>query len=371
MDSELVSPNLHVILVHYPIAMLVAGTLIELFSFMWRRHGFRAAGRWMILIVALMTVPTTFSGMFARWDVANPQHQDWTWKETANAGLLSAAQWSALRTHLILQVSASFAALLVCVTWLGCSNRWRANLHVPLLLILLGSVGATAAGAWYGGETVYHHGTAVAAVKDEPVVDKAKKVIQQDRVKAFFPPLQLHVISAGTTVALGLVAMGLALRNLSEPPLQTQMDQIAAALTRGGAIEDDETTNLPPAVAPDPNPLSGPAPASRFWMLTSLLALMTIAGGTWVLINSSGTKVPRELWSNVQSAPRRLAHVIAGGSLFVLPLLLALLARFAPRGKFAFMLFGLLIVGAIGFQIWIGTLLLFDGPIGTVRAFQP
>ena len=70
MATPLVRPNLHVILIHYPLAMLVAGTLIELLSFVWPRGTFRAAGRWMILLGALLAVPTTFSGIYAMRDVA-------------------------------------------------------------------------------------------------------------------------------------------------------------------------------------------------------------------------------------------------------------------------------------------------------------
>jgi uncharacterized membrane protein len=61
---ELVNPNLHVVLVHFPIALLVIGTLIELFSFLgWRTSGFRIAGRWMIGLGALLAIPTSLSGI--------------------------------------------------------------------------------------------------------------------------------------------------------------------------------------------------------------------------------------------------------------------------------------------------------------------
>jgi hypothetical protein len=70
MQTELISPNLHVVLIHYPLGMLIAGTLIELFSFLWPRSTFRTAGRWMILIGALSTIPATFSGVYALRDVA-------------------------------------------------------------------------------------------------------------------------------------------------------------------------------------------------------------------------------------------------------------------------------------------------------------
>lgn len=36
MPTQLINPNLHVILIHVPIGMLMIGTLIELLSFLWR-----------------------------------------------------------------------------------------------------------------------------------------------------------------------------------------------------------------------------------------------------------------------------------------------------------------------------------------------
>ena len=70
MAKEFINPNLHVILIHYPLGLLVVGTLIELFSFLgWRNSAFRAAGRWMLLIGILSLTPTMFSGLYALADV--------------------------------------------------------------------------------------------------------------------------------------------------------------------------------------------------------------------------------------------------------------------------------------------------------------
>src|SRR3954454_23424604 len=66
MPKELVSPNLHVVLVHFPLALLAAGLLVEVFSFLYRRSTVRVAGRWMILLGALSLVPTALTGAYAR-----------------------------------------------------------------------------------------------------------------------------------------------------------------------------------------------------------------------------------------------------------------------------------------------------------------
>src|SRR5687768_10037846 len=84
--KELVNPNFHVILIHFPIGLLLTGTLIELFSFLgWRRSGFRIAGRWMILLGALLAIPTAFAGIYALSDVVRMQNAaplDGTWSQT-------------------------------------------------------------------------------------------------------------------------------------------------------------------------------------------------------------------------------------------------------------------------------------------------
>ncbi|HWP40118.1 MAG TPA: DUF2231 domain-containing protein, partial [Tepidisphaeraceae bacterium] len=165
VEKEFVNPNLHVALVHYPLALLISGTVIELFSFLWRRHGFRAAGRWMILLGAFSGIPTALSGVYALWDVArmglDPATAVGTWNELAAASRLSAAQWQMLREHLMYQLWAVMISVLVVVVWIACSDRWRERLHVPLLVLLLVSVGLTSAGAWHGGEAVYRYGTGV------------------------------------------------------------------------------------------------------------------------------------------------------------------------------------------------------------------
>ena len=78
--TKLVTPNWHVIFIHYPLALLTLGTLIELFSFMWRTSGFRAAGRWMILLGAVFSVPAVTTGMYAFRDAVS-QQSGGTWIE--------------------------------------------------------------------------------------------------------------------------------------------------------------------------------------------------------------------------------------------------------------------------------------------------
>ena len=84
MSHEFVNPNLHVILIHLPLALLFIGTLIELFAVVfWRRGQFRVAGRWMILIGALSAAPTATSGLYAMADTNRTADtaMDDTWED--------------------------------------------------------------------------------------------------------------------------------------------------------------------------------------------------------------------------------------------------------------------------------------------------
>lgn len=185
--QELISPNLHVILVHFPLALLVAGLAIEIVSLIDRRSTLRTAGRWMVLLGALLAVPTALSGMYAFADVARrsiPAEQrpvrvwDMPWWQVlqrtqlgqSNGAAPAAAHadaWRMLKRHGWVQAPATAFAVVLVVLALSLSARWRRRLYVPLLLGMLGAAGLMVWGAWYGGESVYRHGAAVALGDDQ------------------------------------------------------------------------------------------------------------------------------------------------------------------------------------------------------------
>lgn len=370
---EFVNPNLHVALVHYPLALLVGGVLIELFSFMWRRHAFRAAGRWMIFLGALSGIPTCLSGIYALHDVANPAHDALTWSQVVAENALNEAQWHMLTDHLIQQSVAIGLALLAVITWIGSSDGWRARLHLPLLGLLLVSVGLTLAGAWHGGELVYRHGTGVvhagAAPPTDPATHPTTNVFElwQERLEYYLPPMQAHVILAGIAMAIAVAAIGLSIRKITQGPAITQVDHIAAALGPPPTLIGPDG----PDDLPEPRDVSvAHIPASRFWMLTCLLAALTAGIGYWILARGFEIWAVKDLWPYVYDSQRRFAHVIAGGSIVVLPIFLAGLARWAPRRKILLTIFILLLLAAVAAQIWFGILLLLDSPNGRIRSFN-
>lgn len=389
--KEFVNPNLHVVLVHYPLAMLVVGTLIELFSFLWRRSSFRSAGRWMILIGALSAVPVVTSGIYALRDVAvmNTDYDGGigTWHDIAAASKLSAAQWSALKTHLLLESFAAGLAVLVVVTWIGASDRWRLKLHWPLLILLLGSVGLAGAGAYDAGETVYVHGTGVlhhpdaalsindpASTQASPTTSTSEALIA--KMNFFAPPMQGHVIMAGVAIALAMASIGLSIRKITQGAPLTHVDEIAIALggpdTVISAAGNDTITSTHAVPLHTDVVITGEShvPASKFWLLTSLAALLTAGGGVFILAMEMEKWSIGELWTDAiigamhDGNSRRMAHAIAGLTIVILPLVLAILGRWAPRGKVLLGIFSALLLIAVGLQLWFGIALLYDSPEG-------
>ncbi|HEV2294601.1 MAG TPA: DUF2231 domain-containing protein [Tepidisphaeraceae bacterium] len=441
---ELVNPNFHVVLIHFPIALLLTGTLIELFSFLgWRTSGFRIAGRWMILLGALLAIPTAFAGLYALSDVVrmqNPAPLESTWSQTLSGSpvVRDPEGWAMLQRHAFLNGGIVILLGLVVVVWLSGSDEWRRKIHLPMMVLLVLGVGATVVSAWYGGEMVYRRGIGVmegkamsavppelapsggspveeileqpatspaalspsaaeapaaprtaqtvapqtSGLADHPAAE-AQTDIKRDIERAL-PPLQMHVVLAGFSVSFALAALGLSLRAantaraamLVEPP--DELSDLAAAY---GARP------VRPRVGPDPGAFdegTGAAhvevvdrsrvPSARFWLLTALFALATTGFGWWVLLRSESVQNMWDfggLWhQHIRLHPRRMVHVIGAGAIVLLPLLLAIIARAAPRKRWLIFAFALLLILAVALQVWLGILMMWDTPEGPWQGFN-
>ena len=399
MAREFVNPNLHVALLHFPLALLIAGTLVELFSFMYRRHAFRAAGRWMIFLGALSGIPTAMSGIYALADVSLesvPSMQPW--KEAAAESSLWQHEQRAhmMRDHVVLQSWGVGVALFAVVVWVGSSDVWRARLHLPMLALLIVACGLTVAGSWHAGEAVYTHGVAVeteaatrpsAADLVEPATSPAETTAERiiEKVDYFAPPVEMHMIMAGLTVALAMASLALSFRAANSHPPRTDPDTIAEALGPRGeplssasVIADLERDDRKRRRG-EPQDVIPRVPTARFWMLTFLLGVLTAAGGAVVLAIDSDTWKPQELWSLVRTETdgaspawltRRMAHLAGGLSIVVLSLLMALASRLAGRSKLTMLIFALLLLAAVAAQVWFGVLLTYDSMQGPVTRFN-
>lgn len=374
---DFIRPNYHVVLVHFPLALLTLGILIELFSFMWRRSMFRVVGRWMILIGALTAIPTALSGIYAMWDVTS--HRGTTnWPDTLALNNLNDAQWQLLRTHVRLALGGVGIVLLGVMIWLTASDRWRKTLYFPTLLVLLAGVGMVIASAQYSGNMVWVDRVAVEPSSDPALtVHPAFAQTQNDPANSgrekfdrYVNVMQIHMIGAGLVAALSLLAIALSLRGahreldnpfqeqLAEPPPADPMAPIP--------VHDDPNARFAAAIRPPDYQTAAvppPLPASRFALLGTLLALITAAGGLYIagVVN----------WDNFQDdiirgggGTRDVAHAIGAGCIVVLTILLALVARVATRQRFIIAIFSVILLAAIAFQLWIGTVILLDSPTG-------
>jgi uncharacterized membrane protein len=401
MQTELITPNLHVALIHFPLAMLSIGVMIEFFSFLWPRSSFRVAGRWMILVGALAAIPATFSGIYAFKAIAQT-NMDANWHDLKEASpvLSQPAVWNMLRRHTLYQAIASGVAAVVVMIWLGASDRVRKSLHVLLVLILVAVVGAMVYGSWFGGEMVYHKAVAVDTTTQQPAETPttlpASWTAGPTKIEQQFPPIELHIIMAGVFTALAVASIGLSFRRIHtavdpmDEPIVTVGQQTQSQRTPAAAVDLVRSFNPSLDLSLRPH-----VPAGRFWILTFLLALITTLGGLFVIardadilkdITQNPKQTPALLWNQIKPSDgealskagekspknyRHLAHAIAGSAIVVLPVVLGLLVRFAPREKIMLSVVTFLLIVAVGLQVWFGILLWLDTPDGPLTNYNP
>ena len=401
--KEFINPNWHVILIHYPLGVFVLGMLIELFSFLYRRSTLRLAGRWMILIGALSGIPTALSGVYALANVvrmelpATEVNPDRTWAEVTQQSKLNADQWENLGRHAWAQSAATAISVVLVTIALGLSDRWRKRLYLPILLGLLFSLAAMLWGAYYGGEMVYRHGTAVLRVQEKGTMPEATEpkptesaaddqVEAKRKIEYFVPPLQLHVFLAGLAVAVGFGALGLSMRSVATADDierveidhdldRSERDMLYEPTGPRGPAAMDVVRSLTPETDVTASPRR--LPVSRTWLLAALIAAGASASVIWFLAGLDETRTwePKRLWAMItpndeNPGLRRIAHVAAGGAIIVTPLLLALVTRVSRRPKVSLTLLGLLLVVAVAAQVWLGVLLMLDTPRGSVLRFN-
>lgn len=366
--QPLITPNWHIAFVHFPIGLILIGTLVELFSFLgWRGSGFRRAGRWMLLIGAVWAVPATFSGLYA-------------WQEVLPKGGFAELQKTkpalakAMSLHIWTNAIATAAAMGVVVLWLSLTAFWRDRLNLVFKILLIGISGLIIFGSHMGGESVYNHGLAVDTSRTPttlPTLEQAKDIKTWEQL---FPPVQTHVVLAGLASAAACITLGLAIHTASndEDLLPGgHAERIAAAFAPGN---EQTLANTPVIVSRNATP---PFPVARFWLLSAFLLIVTALVGDWIIAQDNGWTI-QGIWDAIRmpveengpAVTRRLAHLIAGGVIIVDTIILALLARFAPRQSILLLAFALPLVLALAAQIWLGVLLLFDGPAGMVTRFN-
>jgi hypothetical protein len=174
-------------------------------------------------------------------------------------------------------------------------------------------------------------------------------------------------------------------------PVESGLEETDVAPTADNDAAGQPVTvqELDVASPASPGPIATAAnpeciPASRLWLLAFLAVLLTAAVGIYFLAapaNLGGdntTLDTRVLWGAIidkaqnpdSPVTRRLAHVIGGAALLLLPLLLAIFARWS-KSKLVLGLTSFLLVLVVAGQVWIGILLLYDTNVGSITHFNP
>lgn len=376
MREEFINPNWHVILIHYPLALLTLGVLIEVFALFWRKSSARTAARWMIFLGTLSMVPAVTTGLYAFKDAASgaSTHPDAPWEQLKSGSQWTTDQWTFMRRHIVWQSAATGICLLVVLMYLASSDAWRRRLHLPLLSLLVIAVALASGGAYWSGEAVYRHGVAVTPQSTENTVGTAVTGNESmTRWSQKLSPLQLHLLLAGLTVAAAWAALGVTFRKWAIEPGKGDLDpEIREREERLMIMGPVPTMHVPGSAKTDELVVPNVYPA-RFWMLAMVLALLTAGAGVWYSegVDFTSMRNARNMLVRGASSADRAAmtlgqkqllyHVLLGIAVILLPLLLAALTRFT-RSRVIAALFGLVLVGAVGLQVWMGILLLYQLP---------
>lgn len=355
MNNVLIHPNWHVVLIHLPLGLLAAGILIELFSFLWKRSSVRMAGRWMILLGALGTLPAMTTGVYALYDVV---HQSGGasaagWQELVKASHWGPEHWFHMRMHIWLMSCAAGLFLLGALAWAGCSNAARQSLRWPMLLLMLVALAGTVAGGWFGQEAVYVLGvgaeprTTAAAM---PTTNPFSMPIKVD-------PVQVHLLFIGLALFVATGAAAMTLRRWAD---ESALGEALLSL-KPQATESDTA----PA-----GEIVAPLFPARFWLVAAILSLLAGAAGLWTteglhwwlpetraLFQKAITGVGRQELTADQT--RLLLHVLLALVIVILPLIAAMVTRFSRRLKWLTAICMLLLATAVGGQVWTGAQMLF------------
>jgi hypothetical protein len=388
---HLISPNLHVILVHFPLGIFVFGLFLEVFGIVfWNRSSARLAAKWMILLGGLMAVPAALTGIDAYQDVADHmQHMETSegMKLKVN-GLDPREQWPLVQKHILFaSIGAGLAAIGVTIA-LGLSGTLlnRGFVYWPMLIVLVGAAALMTYGSHFGGEGVYLGGVAVQIKRG---------AAQAGTVEWWAPARSAHIMLAGFAMAAALGALGASWRLISthgavrKEEVDTEEELEALTATSGSPIPPPRRVTDDLAVArtlnADTEMAKPRTPAGRFWLLSSLLFLITLGIGTWFLISvehqtdfdlkhATATTISKQVWDTATTTKeiaknRRGVHIGLGIALVILPLLLAVASRWMYRARWVVGTLLIVMVILIAAEIWIGVLLSFRGSEGPVYKF--
>jgi hypothetical protein len=313
----------------------------------------------MILLGALLMLPTIMSGIYALADVTNNGSQP-----------LTDAQYFQMKWHIWLEAGAAALAALIVIIGLGASDHWRGRLHWPMALALLCVLGLMGTGAWFGGESVYRTGTAVLPIQSpETLAGPAHRGLYY----YVGDPLQIHMILVGGLLAFTAVGLGLSIRRITL--LSAMQDEAALSpIPSGNAGGHFEEAILPDIESLPPEPRIA---STRFWLFAFLFAALTAAAGYWYWASGTDGSIGfNHFWNDTMTDEGKLVfdrtavHVWIAIAILAATLILAAVIHFARPSKLLLTIFAGLLVLLLAAQFWVGLLLAFRGSAANASLFH-
>jgi uncharacterized membrane protein len=163
-------------LVHFPIALLVAGVALDWLGYWLQRVNLTRAGFYLLLL------GTAAAGVAA---LAGPDH--------ASGDAVTRALLADHQTFALLTVTLAVALLLTRFFAVGGLGRWTALAYLAGTLALLVFVSLT---GYFGGELTYHHGVGVVTSRG------ADALATGDDMRAFLPAKPLIALLGLVTAAV-------------------------------------------------------------------------------------------------------------------------------------------------------------------------
>ncbi|WP_017301367.1 DUF2231 domain-containing protein [Nodosilinea nodulosa] len=145
--------NIHPLFVHFPIALLLTGLLLDGLGFVLKKSALSTAGWWCFGLGVLSAVVTVFTGMQA--------------ESTVSLGP-EASEVLEKHEHFQLYSTVALVGLLIwrCIRW-----RLVPPLASVYFVVTILAVGAIAWGSHYGGMLVYEYGVGTAVHPEQPQGD--------------------------------------------------------------------------------------------------------------------------------------------------------------------------------------------------------
>ena len=139
------STHLHAMLVHFPIALLLAGFLAELIGFFFKKPIFRQTAFYLVITGALGTIASYLAG------------------NAAGEGIEEGPLGKAVEMHeqaatISLWLTIATALVYLAITIFKYKKSWARIVSIVLFACVVGAIART---GYLGGELVYKHGAGV------------------------------------------------------------------------------------------------------------------------------------------------------------------------------------------------------------------